>query len=256
MLSKKDSVDIIMPNFNKGKFILKAVNSVIGQSYKNWKLYIIDDNSNDNSKKIINKFSDHKKVRTFLLKKNKGPSYCRNLILKKAKSKFIAFLDSDDYWKKNKLELQINFMKKKKYSFTFTDYIPMMQNKNIQKFMKATKISETFYFKNFIYNSSINTSTMILEKKYLNNIKFRNLDLMEDYIFKCDLMRNSKIPFKKFSKASAIYRIISDSRSSKKIFNIINLWKINKKFNHLNLFQNLFSIIFISLNSLKKYGFK
>ena len=54
MLSKKDSVDIIMPNFNKGKFILKAVNSVIGQSYKNWKLYIIDDNSNDNSKKIIN----------------------------------------------------------------------------------------------------------------------------------------------------------------------------------------------------------
>ena len=230
MLSKKDSVDIIMPNFNKGKFILKAVNSVIGQSYKNWKLYIIDDNSNDNSKKIINKFSDHKKVRTFLLKKNKGPSYCRNLILKKAKSKFIAFLDSDDYWKKNKLELQINFMKKKKYSFTFTDYIPMIQNKNIQKFIKATKIRETFYFKNFIYNSSINTSTMILEKKYLNNLKFRNLDLMEDYIFKCDLMRNSKIPFKKFSKASAIYRIISDSRSSKKIFNIINLWKINKKF--------------------------
>ena len=54
MLSKKDNVDIIMPNFNKGKFILKAVNSVIGQSYKNWKLYIIDDNSNDNSKKIIN----------------------------------------------------------------------------------------------------------------------------------------------------------------------------------------------------------
>ena len=51
MLSKKDSVDVIMPNFNKGKFILKAVNSVIGQSYKNWKLYIIDDNSNDNSKK-------------------------------------------------------------------------------------------------------------------------------------------------------------------------------------------------------------
>ena len=79
---------------------------------------------------------------------------------------------------------------------------------------------------------------------------------MEDYIFKCDLMRNSKIPFKKFSRASAIYRIINDSRSSKKIFNIINLWKINKKFNHLNLFQNLFSILFISLNSLKKYGFK
>ena len=108
------------------------------------------------------------------------------------------------------------FYEKKNILLLFTDYIPMIQNKNIQKFMKATKISETFYLKNFIYNSSINTSTMILEKKYLKNVKFRNLDLMEDYIFKCDLMRNSKIPFKKFSRASAIYRIINDSRSSKK----------------------------------------
>ena len=69
MLSKTNSVDIIMPNFNKGKFILKAVNSVLDQSYENWKLYIIDDNSNDNSKKIIKKFSDHKKVKTFFIKK-------------------------------------------------------------------------------------------------------------------------------------------------------------------------------------------
>ena len=210
MFDIKDSVAIIMPNYNKGKFINKAIQSVLNQTYNNWKLYIVDDNSNDNSIKILKKYKKKKKIKIFYLKQNKGPSYCRNLILKKAKSKYIAFLDSDDFWLKNKLKFQINFMKKKKYSFTFTDYIPMIQNKNIQKFMKATKISETFYLKNFIYNSSINTSTMILEKKYLKNVKFRNLDLMEDYIFKCDLMRNSKIPFKKFSRASAIYRIIND----------------------------------------------
>ncbi len=256
MFNAKDSIDIIMPNYNKGKFVDKAIQSVLNQTYTNWKLYVVDDNSNDNSAEVLKKFKKKSKIKIFYLKKNKGPSYCRNLILKKAKSKYIAFLDSDDYWTKNKLKLQINFMKKNKYFFTFTDYIPMIQNNNIQKFLKATKINETFYFKNFIYNSSINTSTMILEKKYLNNIKFRNLDLMEDYVFKCDLMRKSKMPFKKFAKASAVYRIISDSRSSKKIFNIINLWKINKKFNYLNIFQNLISILLISLNSLKKYGLK
>jgi teichuronic acid biosynthesis glycosyltransferase TuaG len=256
MLSKTNSVDIIMPNFNKGKFILKAVNSVLSQSYENWKLYIIDDNSNDNSKEVIKKFSNHKKVKTLLLKKNKGPSYCRNLILKKSKSKFIAFLDSDDYWTKNKLKSQIIYMVKNKFPFTYTDYLPLIQNENIKRFLNSTNILKTFTFDKFIKNSSINTSTMIIERKYIKNLKFRNLNLMEDYIFKCELMKKSKIPFKKFPKTTAIYRIIKKSRSSKRINNIKNLWIINNRFNKLSFFQNIISIISISLNSIKKYGFK
>lgn len=256
MLSKTDSVDIVMPNFNKGKFILKAVNSVLSQSYKNWKLYIIDDNSNDNSKEVIKKFSNHKKVKTFLLKKNKGPSYCRNLILKKSKSKFIAFLDSDDYWTKNKLKSQIIYMIKNKYPFTYTDYLPLIQNENIKRFLNSTNILKTFTFDKFIKNSSINTSTMIIERKYLKNLKFRNLNLMEDYIFKCELMKKSKIPFKKLPKTTAIYRIIKKSRSSKRINNLKNLWIINNRFNKLSFFQNIISVILISFNSVKKYGFK
>ena len=54
-------------------------------------------------------------------------------------------------------------------------------------------LEKNFNFNRFIKNSSINSSTMILERKYLKNIKFRNLDLMEDYIFKCELMKKSKI---------------------------------------------------------------
>ena len=245
-----------MPNFNKGQFIEKAILSVINQSYNNWKLHIVDDCSGDNSRKIIKKFKKRKKINFVFLKKNKGPSYCRNLILKKTKSKFVAFLDSDDYWTKDKLKFQIKFMNKNKYSFTFTDYLPMIQTKESKKFFKPTKIEKKFTFKKFIHNSSINTSTMILERSKLKNLKFRNLNLMEDYIFKCDLMKKSKIPFQKLEKVTAVYRIIKSSRSSKKIFNIFYLWLLNKKFNKLNFFQNLMSIIFISINSIKKYGFK
>jgi len=144
----------------------------------------------------------------------------------------------------------------KNYPFTFTDYIPIFQNKNLKKILKRTNIVNSFTFKSFVKNSSINTSTMIIERKYLKNIKFRNLDLLEDYIFKCELMKKTKIKFEKLSDASAIYRIIKKSRSSQKIFNIYNLWKLNKIYNKLNFIQNLNSIFFISLNSLKKYGFK
>ncbi len=255
-MSSNNKIDIIMPNFNKGKFIYKSIQSVVNQTYKNWNLYIIDDNSKDNSRQIIKKFKGKKKIKIIFLKKKKGPSFCRNLILKKSKSKFIAFLDSDDYWTKNKLKSQLRFMIKNSYPFTFTDYVPMLQHKHFKKFLNATKIDKTFTFQKFILNSSINTSTVVIERKYLGNVKFRNLNLMEDYIFKCDLMKISKIPFKKFARVTAIYRIIKDSRSSKRIYNIINLWFLNKRYNNLNFIDNLKSLFFISLNSIKKYGFK
>jgi len=256
MSSSEKNIDIIMPNYNKGNFIFQAIKSVVDQSHKNWKLYIIDDNSSDNSKNEVLKFKKDKRIKYFFLKKNRGPSYCRNFGLKKSKSKFVAFLDSDDYWKKNKLKLQIDFMIKKNYSFTFTDYIPIIQNNNFKKVLKKTDIVNTFTFNKFIINSSINTSTIILERKHSSKIFFKNLKLMEDYIFKCQLMKKTKIPFKKFPKATAIYRIIKNSRSSSRIYNLIYLWKINKKFNNLNFLQNLNSLFFISFNSIKKYRFK
>ena len=97
---------------------------------------------------------------------------------------------------------------------------------------------------------------MILERKYIKNIRFKNLSLMEDYVFKCELMKTSNKLFKKFSRASAVYRIINESRSSKKISNLLNLWILNRKYNDLNFFENLVSLISISLNSIRKYGFK
>ena len=256
MFSLKNNIDIIMPNYNKGKFIEEAVQSVIGQTYKNWTLYIVDDNSNDESSRVLKKFKKNKKIKVFFLKNKKGPSYCRNLVLNRSKSKFVAFLDSDDYWTKNKLKSQLKFMIKQNYPFTFTDYIPVIHNHKFKKKLNSTKIDETFSYDKFIKNSSINTSTMILERKYIQKVRFRNLSLMEDYIFKCELMKSSNKPFKKFSKASAIYRIIDKSRSSKRFSNLLTLWALNRKYNNLNFFDNLFSLISISLNSIRKYGFK
>ena len=245
-----------MPNYNKSKFLRESINSVLTQTYKNWRLYIVDDHSSDDSSKVLKKYIKNKKIKIFFLKNNKGPSFCRNLGLKKSNSKYIAFLDSDDYWKKNKLKNQLNFMVKNNYPFTFTDYVPIFQSKNSKRILKRTNIANSFTFHSFIKNSSINTSTMVVERKYLKNLRFRKLDLLEDYIFKCELMKKTKIKFKKFSDASAIYRIMNKSRSSKKIYNFYNLWRLNKIYNKLSFIQNLSSLFFISLNSFKKYGFK
>ena len=72
MFDVKDSVAIIMPNYNKGKFISKAIQSVLNQTYNNWKLYIVDDNSNDNFIKVLKKFKKKKKLKYFTLNKIKA----------------------------------------------------------------------------------------------------------------------------------------------------------------------------------------
>ena len=129
----KSFVDIILPNYNKEFFLEETINSVINQSYTNWKLLIIDNCSTDNSKKIIQKFTKNEKINIIYLKRNKGVSFTRNLGIRLSSSKYISFLDSDDLWTANKLEDQISFMEKNSYNFTYTDYTPFFIKNKIKK---------------------------------------------------------------------------------------------------------------------------
>ena len=78
-------VSIILPNFNSSEFIKQTLKSIISQTYKNWEIIIVDDNSNNKTKKILSKYKNNKKIKIFFLKKNKGQGFCRNLAIKKSK---------------------------------------------------------------------------------------------------------------------------------------------------------------------------
>ncbi len=248
-------VDVILPNYNKEKFLEEAINSVIVQTYKNWHLYIIDDNSSDNSEKIIDKFSNLKNVTIIKLKKNKGPSFCRNYAMRISKSKYISFIDSDDSWLSDKLEKQITFMEKHNLSFTYTDYTPFFETIGKKKIKKRTFLKDHFDYRTFIKNSYINTTTMIIARSILGSHRFRKIKLLEDYLFKCKLLKDNNIA-KKLDEDLAFYRILNKSRSSQRLKNIYWLWYTNKNYNKLNFFDNIISIFFISINSIKKYGIK
>ena len=118
---------------------------------------------------------------------------------------------------------------------------------------KKTCLKETLDFNAFTKNSSINTTTMIIKRSILGVLKFKKIKLMEDYLFKCQLLKNNNIA-NKLNENLAYYRILNRSRSSQRLKNIFWLWHINKKFNKLNFIRNIISIFFITLNSIKKYG--
>ena len=96
---------------------------------------------------------------------------------------------------------------------------------------------------------------MIINREIVGAHRFRKIKLMEDYLFKCQLMKRNNIA-KKLNENLAYYRILDKSRSSQRLKNIFCLWYINKKYNKFGFFRNLISIISISINSIKKYGFK
>lgn len=123
MMNCDDKVSIIMPNYNCGAFIGLSIESVLGQTYNNWELIIVDDCSKDSSVEIIRKYSEQdSRIKYFVNFTNRGAAYCRNKALSEASGKWIAFLDSDDLWSPTKLEKQINFMITNNYHFSFTKY--------------------------------------------------------------------------------------------------------------------------------------
>ena len=166
---KESRVSIILPNYNSYKTIVPTINSILRQSYKNWELIIVDDASSEKTRKILIKYEKIKKIKIIYLKKNKGAGYCRNIAIKNSSSYYLAFIDSDDLWKNNKLKMQINFMQNNNYDFTYTYYETFSGNNQV---VKSIKTPEKFNFKSFTRNTSIATSTMIVKKKLFGKIKF------------------------------------------------------------------------------------
>ena len=116
-------VSIITPSYNSERFIKQCVKSVLAQTYTNWEMIIVDDCSHDNSKLEIASLSKNEaRIKTIFLDKNVGAAEARNVAIRKAKGKYIAFLDSDDLWAPKKLELQILFMCKNNIAFSYTSY--------------------------------------------------------------------------------------------------------------------------------------
>ena len=248
-------VDIILPNYNKEFFLQETIDSVLNQSYNNWKLVIIDNCSTDNSKTVIEKFRENKKINIIHLKKNMGASFSRNLGIRLSNSKYISFLDADDLWTPNKLNDQINFMEEKDYNFTYTDYTPFFEKKKKKILKRKVTTPDIFSFETFINNTSISTSSMIISRDTIRTIKFPKVATLEDFPFKCKILNKIKFA-KKFNQNTLFYRITKNSLTSNKLKNLFWLWKINKIYNKLTFFKNLKSLFFISINSLKKYGYK
>lgn len=130
MCTIKKMVSVVIPSYNCGKYILEAIESILAQSYSKHEIIVVDDGSTDNTKEIIQQYiKSHEKIKYFY-QNNKGPGAARNIGIKKAKGEFIAFLDADDLWKKEKLTKSIEFMERNNFDWLCTSMIKVNEEGN------------------------------------------------------------------------------------------------------------------------------
>ena len=131
-------VSIIIPYYKSEKFIRKTINSIINQSYKKWEAIIIDDENSNISLRALNNLKD-RRIKILKNIRNKGVASARNYGISKAKGNFVAFIDSDDFWHKHKLKLQISEMIKNNYNVSYTSYTAFKKQDDIKYFVEANK---------------------------------------------------------------------------------------------------------------------
>ena len=116
-------ISIITPVYNADEFLTRTIQSVQDQTHEQWELLLVDDCSSDTSVDTIEKFIlNDDRIKLIRMEANSGAALARNAGTKKARGRYVAFLDSDDIWAKTKLEKQVRFMQKHNHAFTFTGY--------------------------------------------------------------------------------------------------------------------------------------
>ncbi len=175
-------ISVIIPVYNRPSFLPTAVESVLNQTYKDFELIIVDDNSTSDTYFSVYPYLKDKRITYYWLNKNRGVSYSRNYGIKKSKGELIAFLDSDDYWLPEKLEKQIDYILKNNYSICQTEEIWIRKGKFVNPRKKHKKI-EGDIFEKSLELCIVSPSAVLIKREVFEKIGLfdENLPACEDY---------------------------------------------------------------------------
>lgn len=242
--------DIIMPAYNCENYIKQAIESVKNQTYHNWRLIIIDDKSTDNTLKVIKESIKGIESRTLIIepKKHNGVAISRNLGIDKVQNRYIAFLDADDIWKKDKLAKQIKFMKQHNYEFSYTGYSYLKNNKekNVKTFPKSLN------YKQALKNTFILTSTVMIDTDQISkeNIYMLNVE-SEDTATWWNILKKGNTAYG-LKENLVTYRITQDGLSSNKIRNLKRTWNLYKEQEKLSYIKSVYCFVNYIFHAIEK----
>lgn len=236
-------ISIILPTYNRAElFLSRAINSVVNQTYKNWELIIIDNNSIDNTKQLVASYQNNK-IKLINIENHGNIAKSRNLGIKHAKGDFVAFLDSDDYWEHNKLEECINILTNN-LEYDGVCHAEFWVYPSNDKIIKQYGPREYFnYEKLLTRGNSVSLSAIIINKRNILEVdsfsENTNAITAEDYDLWIKLTKqNINLAF--IDKPLGYYQIHDSSESSNILRNTMAIASVIES--HLNNNKHLLKI--------------
>ena len=243
-------VSIITPSFNSSKFVQECVNSVVSQTYTNWELLIVDDFSQDNSKELLlNLKKKDERIKVTFLDKNIGAAEARNIAIQQAKGKYIAFLDSDDYWEKEKLANQIEFMKSNDIAFSFSSYIPISEDGKL--FYSPILSIEKIGYHDYLKNTIIGCLTVVIDREKTGDFEMPNIRSSHDMALWLIIMKRGFYAYG-LNENLAKYRNVSISNTASKWRAAKDVWMVYSKIEKLSFLYSIWCFLNYAFNAIIK----
>ncbi|PVX50753.1 glycosyltransferase involved in cell wall biosynthesis [Balneicella halophila] len=250
-MKENSKVSIITPSYNSEMYISETIEAIINQTYRNWELLITDDCSSDNTKEIVRNYQENdSRIKFFQLKKNLGAGIARNNSIEKARGRYIAFCDSDDVWKPDKLTKQIEFMERNALAFTYGAY---------QKMNKEGKKGAIFYppecisFKDLLKTCSIGCLTAVYDIDKLGKMFMPSIRKRQDYALWLEIHKKIKCSKGIVDEPLAFYRVRSNSISSNKLKAAQYYFRVLKEYGDVNFVQSFYYFFYYIIKGTLKY---
>lgn len=252
--SKLDNlVSIIVPMYNAERFICETMDCVREQSYEAWELLLIEDVSTDHTAAVIEAYIREKKedrIRLIRQPQNLGAARARNRGLKEAKGRYIAYLDADDLWEKEKLERQLHFMEKKAAAFSFTGY--EFADENGIGLGKVVHVPESLNYREALGNTTIFTTTVMFDTERIpKSMLEMPVIKSEDTALWWKILRNGYTAYG-LDENLVRYRRAGKTLSSNKLEAIRRIWTLYRRAEGMSVARSVWHFCFWAFRAVKR----
>lgn len=240
----EELVSIVMPMYNSEKYLADAIESILAQSYRNWELLITDDCSSDKSYSIAKSYvQKDKRIQLFKLDRNSGAASARNYSIERARGRFLAFIDSDDWWYPDKLESQINFMLRNNIEFCFSAFEYADEKLNITGVsFKPIKIS----YSSMKLDCNVGTPGVVIDTTRLGKVFMPLIGVSEDWATWIKVSEKTGYAYA-INRPLWKYRSVTGSLSSNKLKLVRGNLKMYRKVLGYSQLKSLFVFSFLFL---------
>lgn len=243
---------MVVPSFNSSNYIEETLQSIQSQTISNWEAIVVDDCSSDGSVDIIKLFvKEDSRIKLKVMGENSGAAVCRNTAIRAAKGRYIAFLDSDDLWKSDKLERQLGFMRENDIAFSFSAYEKIDEN---GKSIGHVGVPEKVTYNDLLKVCSVGCLTAMYDTAKLGKVYMPLIRKRQDLGLWLSILK--RIPYAYgINETLAQYRVRSDSISANKLDAAKYTWSLYRQVERLNLPKSIYYFSFYAVNGILRTKF-